>query len=198
MIDLIVLAQECAPTVSTVLMQSLVRKESAYKPFAIGMDSKQGVVKQPESLEEAIATVKQLKKEGRTFSVGLAQIHISNVEKYNLSIEQAFDPCTNLHTGELILNTFYQQSINYGYKDTSALWAMLRGYNSGNINGAVSNQYAHDILSYANLLGDSQVNVAMNYEIKKIEVVEASIKDEEKDIFSNNQEAQKDIFSNNL
>lgn len=193
-----VLAQECAPTVSNVLMQSLVRKESAFKPYAIGMDSKQGTVKQPETLEEAIATVKQLKKEGRTFSIGLAQIHIANVEKYNLSLEQAFDPCTNLHTGELILNAFYKQSINYGYKDTSALWAMLRGYNCGNINCAVSNQYAHDILSYANMLGDAQVNVAMNYEIKNIKVEDAPIKEEEKDIFSNNPDSQKDIFSNNL
>lgn len=201
MIDLVILAQECAPSVPIKLIHSLVRKESAFKPFAIGMDSKFGVVKQPETLAEALETVKKLKRDGRKFSVGLAQIHVSNVELFNLSWEQAFDPCTNLHTGELILNEFYNKAISFGYKDTSALWAMLRGYNCGNINCSVSNQYASDILKYANLITDQDVSVKMNYAVKKSdeEVVAINVeeKEQEKDFFSNNQEAQKDFFSNN-
>jgi len=67
------LLDQCTPQVSPVLMQALVRTESAWQPFAIGMDKAQGAVKQPASLAEAIATANELAAAGRKFSVGLAE-----------------------------------------------------------------------------------------------------------------------------
>lgn len=196
--DLLALFHECAPSVPVALMQSLVHQESAFNPYAIGMDAKQGVVKQPNNLSEAVQTVQKLKKGGRSFSVGLAQIHVSNLERYGMTWEQAFEPCINLHTSELILWDFYKQALKSGYEDSGALWAMLRGYNSGSIHAAVSNKYASDILNRAvsgnkNLMADMKsgvvVSTKVNYQVPKIEKQEA-----DKDIFEDNNDT-KDIFS---
>lgn len=142
------LMQQCAPQVSPVLMQALVRTESAWRPFAIGMDAKHGTVKQPDTLDEAIATAKSLAASGKKFSVGLAQIHISNVNHFGLSWEQAFNPCTNLALGQKLLWSFYNQAAASGYAGTSAVWAALRGYNSGGVHRTVSNDYANRIFAH--------------------------------------------------
>lgn len=148
-----VLLSQCAGTVSPVLMAALVRTESAWNPFAIGMDSAQGSVSQPTSRDEAIAVAKRLLAEGRRFSVGLAQIHVSNVQSHRLTWEQAFDPCVNLGLGQRILWDFYRQATRSGYWGVSAVWAALRGYNSGGVHRAVSNDYANRIFAHMNAPG---------------------------------------------
>ncbi|MEJ8852147.1 lytic transglycosylase domain-containing protein [Variovorax rhizosphaerae] len=142
------LLQECAPQVSPVLMQALVRTESAWQPFAIGMDKAQVVVKQPASLPEAVAMAKELAATGRKFSVGLAQIHVSNVALYGMTWEQAFDACQNLAVGQKILWNFYHRASAAGYSGVAAIWAALRGYNSGGVGRAISDEYANRIFAY--------------------------------------------------
>ncbi|RYH52693.1 MAG: hypothetical protein EON54_14330 [Alcaligenaceae bacterium] len=143
-----VLIEQCAPQVSPVLMHALVRTESAWQPFAIGMDKAQGAVKQPASLPEAVATAKELAAAGRKFSVGLAQIHVSNVTLYGMTWEQAFDTCHNLAVGQKILWNFYHRASASGYSGVAAIWAALRGYNSGGVDRAVSDEYANRIFAY--------------------------------------------------
>ncbi|WP_213957508.1 lytic transglycosylase domain-containing protein [Variovorax sp. dw_954] len=142
------LLQECAPQVSPVLMQALVRTESAWQQFAIGMDKAQGAVKQPASLPEAVAKAKELAAGGRKFSVGLAQIHVSNVALYGMTWEQAFDACQNLAVGQKILWNFYHRASASGYTGVAAIWAALRGYNSGGVGRAISDEYANRIFAY--------------------------------------------------
>jgi len=148
MVAMATLLDQCAPQVSPVLMQALVRTESAWQPFAIGMDRAQGDVKQPSTIEEAVATAKSLAAAGRRFSVGLAQIHVSNVELYGMTWEQAFDACQNLTVGQKILWNFYHRASASGYSGVSAIWAALRGYNSGGVERAVSDEYANRIFAY--------------------------------------------------
>lgn len=148
MVAMAALLDQCAPQVSPVLMQALVRTESAWQPFAIGMDKAQGAVKQPASLAEAVATAKELAAAGRKFSVGLAQIHVSNVTLYGMSWEQAFDACQNLGVGQKILWNFYHRASASGYSGVAAIWAALRGYNSGGVDRAVSDDYANRIFAY--------------------------------------------------
>jgi len=129
-------------------MQALVRTESAWQPLAIGMDKAQGTVKQPATLVEAIATAKELAASGRKFSVGLAQIHVSNVALYGMSWEQAFDACQNLAVGQKILWDFYHRACASGYSGVAAIWATLRGYNSGGVNRTLSDEYASRVFAY--------------------------------------------------
>lgn len=194
------LVVECAPSVNAQLMASLVKRESNYSQYAIGMDAGYGYVKQPSTLDEAKKTVKKLLSENKKFSIGLAQIHISNVERYQLTLEQAFTPCINLHTGELIYNDFYNKAIKHGYKDEDAVFAALRGYNSGNINKEVSNEYATAIMSFADFKvsklskgNESNIKLASNDEgnlTNKNDKGEAL-----NDFFGSNRERQNDFFS---
>lgn len=148
MVPMAALLEQCAPQVSPVLMQALVRAESAGQAYAIGMDSSHGSVKQPATLAEAVRTARQLAGAGRKFSVGLAQVHVSNVTRYGLSWEQAFDPCQNLAAGQKILWHFYHRASASGYSGVAAIWAALRGYNSGGVHRTVSDDYAHRIFAY--------------------------------------------------
>jgi len=143
-----VLIEQCAPQVAPILMEALVRAESAWQPFAIGMDKAHGTVKQPASLAEAVATAKELAAAGRKFSVGLAQIHMTNVSLYGMDWEQAFDACQNLAVGQKILWNFYHRASASGYTGVSAIWAALRGYNSGSVDRAVGDEYANRIFAY--------------------------------------------------
>lgn len=142
------LVAQCAPAVPAVLMRALVRAESSWRPLAIGADGAQPPVQQPRTLDEAVATAKRMASRGTGFSVGLAQIHASNVRLYGLSWEEAFDPCRNLAVGQKILWNFYHQASASGYSGVAAVWAALRGYNSGRVDRAISDAYASRIFAY--------------------------------------------------
>lgn len=149
---------QCAPQVSPVLMQALVKQESAFNPYAIGADSGgQVVLPQPKTLQEAVKKAEELQAAGKRFSVGIAQIHISNVQAAGLTWEQVFDPCKNLSLGQSILFNFYRTAVKEGYAGIDAVWAALRGYNSGSVHKTVSDKYAQDIFTHMQKLVNQPV-----------------------------------------
>lgn len=84
-------------------MHHVVRVESSYNPYAIGVVGAR-LVRQPRSLPEALATVRMLERGGYNFSLGLAQVNRHNLEKFGLSsYETAFQACPNLQAGSRIL-----------------------------------------------------------------------------------------------
>jgi type IV secretion system protein VirB1 len=85
------------------VMQHVVRVESSYNPYAIGVVGGR-LARQPRSLPEALATVRMLERRGYNFSLGLAQVNRYNLERYGLaSYAKAFDACPNLRAGARIL-----------------------------------------------------------------------------------------------
>lgn len=85
------------------VMHHVVRVESSYNPFAIGVVGGR-LARQPRSLEEALSTSRMLEREGYNFSLGLAQVNRHNLRHYGLEThEQAFDICPNLRAGSRIL-----------------------------------------------------------------------------------------------
>src|SRR5688500_18423134 len=92
------------------VMHHVVRVESSYNPYAIGVVGGH-LVRQPKSLPEALATVRMLETRGFNFSLGLAQVNRYNLDKYGLdSYEVAFDACPNLQAGSRILAECYVRS----------------------------------------------------------------------------------------
>lgn len=136
----------CAQGIDPRLSASLVRQESNFNPYAIGLDGKAVLKAQPKTYEEAVKTAVNLMREGKGFSVGLSQVHISNVVRYGMSWQEAFDPCTNMRAGSTILKGFYSRAVQAGYRDNDAVFAALRGFNSGDVRNPVSNGYARNIL----------------------------------------------------
>jgi len=92
------------------VMHHVVRVESSYNPYAIGVVGGR-LVRQPRNLPEALATVRMLEGRGFNFSIGLAQVNRYNLQKYGLeSYEEAFQPCANLSAGSKILAECYHRA----------------------------------------------------------------------------------------
>ena len=91
------------------VMHHVVRVESSYNPYAIGVVGGR-LVRQPKSLPEALATVRMLEARGFNFSLGLAQVNRYNLGKYGLgSYEAAFKACPNVQAGSRILAECYSR-----------------------------------------------------------------------------------------
>ncbi len=91
------------------VMDHVVRVESSYNPYAIGVVGGR-LVRQPKSLPEALATVRMLEARGFNFSLGLAQVNRYNLRKYGLgSYETAFKVCPNVQVGSRILAECYSR-----------------------------------------------------------------------------------------
>lgn len=145
--DYLALAQNCAPDIDAALVVRLIERESGFNPFAIGLDGRAALRPQPRNFDEAVQAAERLIREGKTFSVGSAQLHITNVRRLRLTWRQVFHPCTNLRYGQTIFLHFHRQAIAAGLRGDDAVFAALRGYNSGRIHGSVSNGYATAILA---------------------------------------------------
>ncbi|WP_343666733.1 lytic transglycosylase domain-containing protein [Paraburkholderia tropica] len=106
-LDFIPLAQQCAPQVSPSTMAAIVRTESGFNRYAIGVVHGR-LARQPVSEAEAVATVNALERGGWNFSVGLAQVNHTNWPVYGLGERSAFDPCRNLAAGAAILQGCFE------------------------------------------------------------------------------------------
>lgn len=85
------------------VMQHVVRVESSFNPYAIGVVGAR-LVRQPRNLGEAVSTARMLEEKGYNFSLGLAQVNRYNLASQGLdSYEKAFEVCPNLQAGSRIL-----------------------------------------------------------------------------------------------
>ncbi|REE06539.1 type IV secretion system protein VirB1 [Paraburkholderia sp. BL27I4N3] len=131
MLDFNSLAQQCAPNVHPTTLQAVVRTESGFNPYAIGVVGGH-LVRQPHDRPEAVATAKALQAQGINFSMGLGQVNKANLARYGLTYETAFDPCENLRAGSAILSDCYQRAAAAKGQGITALRAAISCYYSGN------------------------------------------------------------------
>lgn len=126
--------------VPTEVMHHVVRVESSYNPYAIGVVGGR-LVRQPKNLPEALATVRMLESRGFNFSIGLAQVNRYNLDKYGLdSYEKAFEPCANLTAGSKILAECYRRANGDWGKSFSCYYS--GNFSTGYRHGYVQKIYA--------------------------------------------------------
>ncbi|RKE23895.1 type IV secretion system protein VirB1 [Paraburkholderia sp. BL23I1N1] len=131
MLDFNALAQQCAPDVHPTTLQAVVRTESGFNPYAIGVVGGH-LARQPRDRAEAVATAKALDTQGINFSMGLGQVNRKNLARYGLTYDTVFDLCANLRAGADILRSCYTRaSATMGAGD-QALRAAISCYYSGN------------------------------------------------------------------
>ena len=100
--------------VPAAVLQHVVRVESGFHPYAIGVVGGR-LARQPRNLPEAVATANMLEQQGYNFSLGLAQVNRYNLRRHGLgSYEQAFTSCDNLRAGSRILQECYQRAGDWG------------------------------------------------------------------------------------
>lgn len=145
--DFIAVAQQCAPHVHVTTLQAIVRQESGYNPFAIGVVGGR-LERQPRSKGEALATIRALKSGGWNFSVGIAQVNHRNWAAYGLDEHTVFDPCQNLRAGAGILSECYGRAMRkHDGREQHALRAALSCYFSGNFTTGFRTGYVQSVVA---------------------------------------------------
>ncbi len=142
------LIMTCAPMVAPSTMASVITIESSGNPYAIGV-VKGRLVRQPKNKEEAIATAQMLESYGMNYSVGTAQVNKHNFKKYGLTLETAFDPCTNINAGAKILEACYlsSQKTARNQNENAHLARAFSCYYSGRLDSTVGHQYANKVFA---------------------------------------------------
>ena len=130
---------ECSPNMHPVLVQAIVKTESNYNPFAIGVNRGNRLTRQPRSFGEAVLTAKRLLSQGVNIDLGLGQINSNNLNWLNLSVEQAFTPCANLQALQKVYLACYDKAGNTGFGDR--VQRAFSCYNTGNLTKGFSNGY---------------------------------------------------------
>lgn len=119
----------CAPDVHPKTMYSIVKTESGFNPYAIGVVGKP-LKRQPQSLPEALGVIEELLKANRNFSIGLGQIN-----RYNFDTskpELVFEPCNNLNMAAQNLSACYAKVKKEGGTEQQMILKAVSCYYSGN------------------------------------------------------------------
>ena len=136
------LLQTCAPHVHQQTMAAIVKTESGFKPFAIGINkSEVKLARQPANKQEAVTTAKWLISNGYNIDMGMAQINSANMKRLGVSVEDLFDPCKNVSAGAKILLNNYVDAFKKIGEPQNALRAALSSYNTGNATAGIKNGY---------------------------------------------------------
>lgn len=141
------LLQQCAPDIDPVVAHAIVRTESTFQPFAIGVN-KGTRVKQPTNYRQAVVTAKTLLAEGANIDLGLAQINSNNLNWLKLSVEEAFNPCANLRAMQTVYNSCYQRAGTGGLGNR--MQRAFSCYNTGNMKRGFNNGYVNKSTKHFN------------------------------------------------
>lgn len=132
----------CAPAVDPVTMAAVVKQESGGQPWVINNNStKKSTVF--DSKAAAVAAALEAVRLGQSVDLGLAQINSKNLAGLGLSVDQVFDPCTNLAAGARILTA--------GYEKSGSLLGAFSTYNTGRSDSKVGSAYAQKVFGQAGI-----------------------------------------------
>jgi type IV secretion system protein VirB1 len=158
------LAQFCAANVPVSTLEAIARTESALHPYALSINRphklarsqgwNRGTItleRQPESVEEAIAWTRWLLAHGVTVSIGLLQVNSEHAKALEVTVEQLFEPCTNLWAGATLLAKTYSATARAQVEGIPALDTALSYFNSGTPNLGFRNGYVAQVKSHASL-----------------------------------------------
>lgn len=135
----------CAPQVHPATAAALVAVESARNPHATGVVGG-ALLRQPSGRREAIATARALEAGGWDYSVGLGQINRRNFTRLGLTLDTAFDPCTNLTAMQTVLGECFDRAAPTARADASRLRNALSCYYSGNFTTGLRHGYVRKVV----------------------------------------------------
>lgn len=130
----------CAPAVDPVTMAAVVKQESGGQPWVVNNNTSRKSVTF-ESKAAAVAAALTAVGRGESVDLGLVQINSKNLPALGLSVEQVFDPCTNIAAGANILAA--------GYERSGSLGSALSIYNTGRSDSKMGLAYAQKVFQQA-------------------------------------------------
>lgn len=146
-----IITSSCSPDIHPAIVNAIVKTESGFNPFAIGVNRGAGyLAKQPTSYDEAVSVAKQLLANGADIDMGLGQINSANMKWLNLTVEQAFHPCSNLKALQTVyLHCYDKAGANGNGTRMQRAWSC---YNTGNTQKGFSNGYVAKVTNNYNAL----------------------------------------------
>jgi type IV secretion system protein VirB1 len=138
----------CAPLVDPGTAQALIRVESSFNEYAIGIVRGQ-LLRQPRTRAEGLATANALRAQGWNFSVGLAQVNVGNFGRLGLTLEEAFEPCSNLAAMQAVLLECFTRARQRFGTSRRSLRPTLSCYYSGNFTTGFDHSYVHRVVEAA-------------------------------------------------
>lgn len=154
MLDIALLTM-CAPDVAPLTMQAIVKHESGFNPFAIGINPPHPrLKKQPSSLAEAVRIANDLIARKIDFDAGLGQINYRNWKWLGLTSESVFNQCTNLRSAQRVLADCYTRAYKQANDQRTALLQAFSCYNTGNFKRGFDNGYVDKVLKSAGISSD--------------------------------------------
>jgi type IV secretion system protein VirB1 len=136
------LAARCAPSVAFETLAAVMRAESGFQPFALGVNGPGGGPLFPETREAAAALATDLiQRQGRSVDLGLMQVNSGNLPALGLTVAEAFEPCRNIAAGARILQEGYAAARRSEPDPQQALRVAFSRYNTGHPERGFSNGY---------------------------------------------------------
>ncbi|MEE9321392.1 MAG: transglycosylase SLT domain-containing protein [Granulosicoccus sp.] len=129
------------------LISAIIETESAGKIAALNINQWQGDALNLTDTATAISAAKLFIDEGYTVDVGLMGINSENINRFNKSVEEAFEPCTNIELGEHILMQNIESANAAGLQADHAIRAALSLYNTGSLSAGFTNGYVQKVWS---------------------------------------------------
>lgn len=139
---------KCLPSGYHNIIYKIVQAESNKRPFAINVNKKMKISRQPTNIYEAIDIVRRLDDVNASYDIGLTQINSQHFKPNRIFSskgyipEDALDICTNLKMSALILEDAFVR--------TKDLKKALSVYNTGNPKSGFKNGYVDRVLSKSN------------------------------------------------
>lgn len=135
----------CAPHVSPATLAHIVRVESSGNPLAVNVNVIRGRPRFPvpriRSAAQAAQVAHQAIAQGYNVDLGLMQVNSRNLRGLGYSVEQMFEPCTNVRAGARILTDNYGRAVREHGPGQPALLAALSAYNTGDFRRGFNNGY---------------------------------------------------------
>jgi len=130
----------CAPAVDPVTMAAVVKQESGGQPWVVNNNTTKKSMAFGSKTAAVAAAVKAIGY-GESVDMGLVQINSRNLPALGLTVEQVFDPCTNVAAGASILAM--------GYQRAGSLGGALSMYNTGRVDSKIGVTYAKKVFGQA-------------------------------------------------
>lgn len=146
--DLLTLVMVCAPFVASNTMMAVLQHESKGNPWALGVNGEQKF-QRPTDYASAVLEAKRLIAKGASIDMGLMQINSRTMVNLGLTVEQVYDPCSNVYAGGVVLTRNYVKASEQYGDSQSALLAALSAYNTGNFRSGLKNGYVRLVLNQA-------------------------------------------------
>ena len=152
LVEFALLAALCAPDVHVKTLSALVTHESRGAVYAIGLNDRDiRLIRQPQTLAEAVETAEWLRSEGYDFDAGLGQINVRNLDWLGLSVPDLFNPCRNLRGAAQVLRSCYDRAAKRFGPGQPALQAALSCYNTGDFQRGFTNGYVQKVSARVHL-----------------------------------------------